>query len=360
MKNIYLYLTLSAAVLLLSNCKKDPVTQPDPEIPVSNLNEVVLADLSANVAQATYNDLADKSNLLHNAILVFTTNSTDANLNTCRDLWRSTRAAWEQSEGFLFGPVSTDNIDPRIDTWPVNSTDLDSVLASPAVFTDTYIDGLEDALRGFHPIEYLIFGDGGTKKAVDVTAREKEYLIALATNLKKLTVAVSESWSPTANKNYSIEFTKAGSGSTVYLTKRAAYEEVINAIAGICDEVAGGKLDEPLKSPKPEEVEESPYSSNSVTDFTNNIISVQNIYLGKYKTDGAGLEDIVRANNLSLDKKIKDKLAAAINALGKINISVSEAVKNRPELITNAQAAINDLKDVIENELMPYIQAQTN
>ncbi len=361
MKKINFFLAMSATVVLLSNCKKDPVTEPDSEIPAASLNEVVLADLSSNVAQATYNDLADKSNSLYNAIQAFSTTPTDANLSVCRELWKSTRAAWEQSEGFLFGPVSTDNIDPHIDTWPVNSTDLDSVLASPAVFSDSYIDGLEDALRGFHPIEYLIFGDGGTKKAADVTTRQKQYLVALATNLKKLTSDVSQSWNPAASKNYSIEFTKAGSGSTVYPTKRAAYEEVVNAMAGICDEVAGGKLQDPLDNPKnPELVEESPYSSNSITDFTNNIISVQNIYLGKYKTDGAGVEDIVRANNLALDKKMKEKIAAAIASLSKITITVSAAVKDKPQLITDAQDAINELKDVIEKELLPYIQAQTN
>jgi putative iron-regulated protein len=359
MKKIHLFLALSAAVFLLSNCKKDPVTEPDPEIPSANLNEVVLADLSANVAQATYNDLADQSSFLYNAIQTFTITSSDGNLATCRALWKNSRQAWEQSEGFLFGPVSTDNIDPRIDTWPVNYTDLDSVLNSPAIFSDSYIDGLEDALRGFHPIEYLLFGKGGAKTAAQFTTREKEYLMALAINLKKLTADVSQSWNPAVSKNYCIEFTKAGSGSTVYPTKRAAYEEVVNAMAGICDEVANGKLEEPLVANNPE-LEESPFASNSIKDFTNNIVSVSNIYFGKYKKDGAGIEDIVRANNLALDKKMKDKMNAAIASLDKFTVTFGYAIQNNPTLITNAQAAIIDLKNVIEKELMPYIQAQTN
>jgi putative iron-regulated protein len=359
MKKIHLFLALSTAVLSLSNCKKDPVTKPDPEVPVVNLNEAVLADLSVNVTQATYNDLADQSTQLYNAIQVFAGAPSDAGLTTCRNLWKSSRQAWEQSEGFLFGPVSTNNIDPHIDTWPVNYTDLDSVLSSPAVFSDSYIDGLEDALRGFHPIEYLLFGKGGAKTVTQFTTREKEYLVALAINLKKLTADVSQSWNPSLSNNYSIEFTKAGSGSTVYPTKRAAYEELVNAMAGICDEVANGKLEEPRIANNPE-LEESPFASNSIKDFTNNINSVANIYFGRYKKDGAGIEDIVRESNLALDKKMKEKMNAALASLNKFTVSFGYAIEHDQTLITNAQAAINDLKDVIEKDLMPYIQAQTN
>ena len=54
---------------------------------------------------------------------------------------------------------------------------------------EAYIEGLDeehDALKGFHPIEYLLWGVNGDKKAADLTDREKEYLVALAQNLFKL------------------------------------------------------------------------------------------------------------------------------------------------------------------------------
>lgn len=358
MKKISLTLTLSVTVLLLSNCKKDAVI-PDPEIPVENIKTTILNSLSEGVVQATYNDLANQAGLLYSSIQKFNTTSTDANLDECRKSWKATRLAWEQSEGFLFGPVSTDNIDPRIDTWPVNYVDLDSVLNSNAVFSESYIEGLEDALRGFHPIEYLLFGQNGSKKASEMTVRQKEYLLALGENLKKLTTAVANSWSPKLTGNYSEQFIKAGNGSTIYTTVRAAYEEVINAMAGICDEVANGKLKEPYDAKDPS-LEESPFAKNSIQDFTDNMTSVLNIYSGKYKADGYGLEDMVRDNNLSLDKNVKTKINAAISALGKITVPFGEAIKQQPQQIEAAMKAINELKDVIEGDLLKYIQTQTN
>lgn len=359
MKKISLFLTLSATVLLLGNCKKDPVAPDGPEIPVENIKTTILTSLSENVVQGTYNDLSNQASLLYSSIQKFNSTSSDANLDECRKLWKDTRLAWEQSEGFLFGPVSTDNIDPRIDTWPVNYVDLDSVLKSNAVFSESYVEGLEDALRGFHPIEYLLFGQNGAKTAAEMTARQKEYLLALGENLKKLTAGVANSWNPKLTGNYNDQFIKAGNGSTVYPTIRSAYEEVINAMAGICDEVANGKLKEPYDAKDPS-LEESPFSKNSIKDFTDNMTSVLNMYVGKYRTDGFGLEDMIKDNNLSLDKNVKSKINAAINALNKITVPFGDAITQQPQQIESAMKAINELKDLIKGDLMKYVQTQTN
>lgn len=352
-------LVVAAATLLVAGCKKEPETTETPITPATDLKQEILTSFSNNISQATYNDLADKTNQLYTATQTFATTTTDANLATCRQLWKDARSAWEQSEGFLFGPVASENIDPRIDTWPVNYTDLDSVLASSVVFDEAYIDGLEDALKGFHPVEYLLFGTNGNKLATDFTAREKEYLVALSNNLKNLTTQLSQSWSPSMSGNYADQFTTAGQSGSVYTTKRAAFEELVNAMIGICDEVANGKIEEPFVQQDPS-LEESPFSGNSITDFTNNIKSVQNVYLGKYVADGTGLEDLVRENNLSLDGSIKSKISSAITALGNITVPFGQAIISQQVQVTNAQTAINDLKDVLENNLLPYVQAETN
>ena len=353
MKKIIFLLTLIATTFLLSSCKKESV-QTDEEIPTV-VSDVVLTSFSINVAQGTYNDLAEQSNQLLTAIQKFNSTGSDADLEQCRSLWKTARSAWEQSEGFLFGPVSTNNIDPRIDTWPVNYVDLDSVLSSNAVFTDAYIEGLEDALRGFHPIEYLLFGQNGAKTAAQVTTRQKEYLLALGENLKKLTMDVAKSWNPATTGNYHDEFIKAGEGSKIYPTRRAAYEEVVKAMVGICDEVANAKIEEPYAA-QDSTLEESPFAKNSIKDFTNNIISVQNIYFGRYKTDGSALEDMVKENYLALDKNMKVKLNNALASLAQITLPFGRAIFEQPVQIENAQKAINELKDYMEGDLLKYVQ----
>lgn len=338
-------------MIVINGCKKDDGnSEPD-----NTLNKEILNDFSVNVAQATYKDLSSKTTQLYNSIQQFNTSNTDGDLDASKQQWKTTRSAWEQSEGFLFGPVSIENIDPRIDTWPVNYTDLDSVLNSTAIFTEGFIDSLEDALRGFHPVEYLLFGSDGNKIAADFTQRQKDYMIALAKNLENLTSQVADDWNPATANNYHNQFVYAGENGSVYSTQLAAYEELVAAMAGICDEVANGKMEEPFASQDPS-LEESPFSKNSIVDFTNNIKSVENVYLGKYSTDGKGVEDFVKQYNLSLDGTIKQKIANAINALGNITDPFGVAIFSQSIQIINAQNAINELKDVLESDLMSLVQ----
>lgn len=259
----------------------------------------------------------------------------------------------------LFGPVSTDNIDPRIDTWPVNFVDLEAQLASGNAFTAEYINNLEDALKGFHPIEYLIFGQDGNKTAAQMTAREREYLLALCVNLEELTAHLAYSWDAAHENNYGTILSTAGSGNSTYPTQRAAFEEMVNAMSAICDEVANGKMHEPLIAQDPM-LEESPFAKNSITDFTNNIRGVENVYLGRYSENGTGLEDFVRQYDLQTDAAIKQRIAAAVAALGTITVPFGQALTEQPVQVQQAIDAINALAATVDSELLPLVQQHTN
>lgn len=348
-------LLLAATSLALAACKKESAETTPAGSSATFQNEQVLHAFASNVAQDNYADLAIQSMALHNAIGTFSTSVSETDLANCRQLWRDTRTSWERSEALLFGPVATASIDPRIDTWPVNFTDLEAQLASGNTFDAAYITALEDALKGFHPIEYLLFGLDGNKSAAAFTARELEYLVALANDLANLTTTLHTSWDPATTDNYSTTFAQAGSGSTVYPTERAAFEEMVNAMAGICDEVANGKMGEVLLAQDPL-LEESPFAKNSITDFTNNIRGVENVYLGRYTADGTGMEDFVREHALQLDNTIKAQLAAAIGALGNISVPFGQAISEQPVQVQQAIDAINALATTLNDQLMPLVQ----
>jgi predicted lipoprotein len=345
-------LTIAFIISIFSSCKKEPETTE--EIISTDLHREILEEFTTNVAVDIYTELAAHAENLDNTIALLVNETSDAHLTTCQQNWKDARLAWERSEAFLFGPVATENIDPRIDTWPVNFQDLEGELASSNAFTTEYINGLQDALKGFHPIEYLLFGQDGNKTAADFTARELEYLAALSANLKLLTSQLSLGWT-TGDSNYASSFAQAGNGSSVYTTKLSAYEEMVNAMIGICDEVANGKIGEPFFLQDPT-LEESPFSSNSITDFTNNIKGVGSVYLGKYNADGYGIEDFVREHNLSLDAQIKQELAQCEAALNNITMPFGEAITSQQVQVQAAIDAINQLAATLENDLLPLVQ----
>lgn len=344
---------MASAGILISSCNKD---DNNGNTDTTALKTEILQDAANKVCLASYQDLSSKSDQLLTAVMTLTTTSADADLNTCRNLWKSTRETWERSEAWLFGPVDADKIDPRIDTWPVDFNDLNAVLASSDVLDEAYVDGLDeehDALKGFHPIEYLLFGVNGNKKAADLTVREKEYLVALAQNLKKLTAEVKNSWSG----GYANALATAGnSGNADFPTKRVAFENIVDAMAGICDEVANGKIKDPFEPTPDPQKEESPFAKNSITDFTNNIKGIMDMYQGKFNEDGKGIEDLVRTYNLSLDNDIKTKHGTAIAALQAITVPFGEALTTQQTQIKNAMAKINELADVLNDDLKPFVQ----
>ncbi|MFN0030894.1 MAG: imelysin family protein [Flavobacteriales bacterium] len=345
---------LAATLALLSACRK-PETTDTVVTTSTDLQREILVDFTVTVAQDIYNELATRTANLTTAVIALQATTTDAQLVTCKQAWRDARKSWETSESFLFGPVSYDNIDPRIDTWPVNFVDLDAELAASNAFTPAYIDGLQDALKGFHPIEYLLFGTGGNKTAAQFTVRELEYLAALAQNLEQLTAQLATSWHTSTTDNYAVEVTEAGSSNSVYPTRLAAYEEMVNAMVGICDEVANGKMNEPFLAQDPT-MEESPFSFNSLTDFTNNIRGVKAVYLCNYNSDNSGLEDLVRTHNLSLDADLKLEMDNAIAALNNITVPFGQAIIDQPIQVQLAIDAINTLAETLETELLPLLQ----
>lgn len=341
------------SLLFFTQCRRE---KKEPEISDNELNESILKDYGKIVYLNAYSDLANKSAVLDQTINIFISSSTDANLENVKTQWRNTRMVWEKSEAHLFGPVATENIDPRIDAWPVDFIRLDSVMISNASFNENYINGLEESLKGFHPIEYLIFGINGAKKASDFTDRQKQYLQALSLNLKTLTTSLFNDWAE-SNGNFVNTFSSAN--NNIYPNKKAAFQEIVNAMVGICDEVANGKIDGVLIT-LDSTLEESPFSNNSLTDFKNNILGVQESYLGiNNGQDGKGLEDFVKRHNLSLDIEIKQRLAVALNSFNNITVPFGQAVHTQPQQVQNTVNAINSLRQVLEDKLIPLVLLHT-
>ena len=252
-----------------------------------------LSDFANKVVLATYTDLDNKAGELLTAVKALEGDATQANLKQAQAAWKAARKPWEQSEAFLFGPVDTQGLDPALDSWPVNKVDLDAVLASEQVLTSASIDALEDTLKGFHTIEYLLFREGDQRKAADITPRELEYLTATTENLNAKTGQLRNAWEA-SGENYASEVANAGTSSTIYKSQKDAMQEMVNGMIVIADEVANGKISDPFNE-RDTTLVESQFSFNSITDFQDNIRGIQNVYMGKFAADGQGLNEFVKA-----------------------------------------------------------------
>ena len=331
------------------------VKSPNAEDANASISSII-SSTATNVVLASYEDFSANAKKLTDALLAFKFSPTATKLQEVQFAWRDTRRPWEQTESFLFGPVDTQGIDPAMDSWPVNRTDLDAVLNSGNTLDVPFVTALDDTLHGFHTVEYLIFGGDNNKKAADITPREMEYLLSATSLLHTHIDSLANAWRPSGG-NFVKEFGTAGQGSKTYPSETAALQELVNGMIGIVDEVGNGKISDPF-SQKNHELVESQFSFNSLLDFENNIRGVENIYLGRYlQSDGPGLDDLVRRNNASLDTQIRQKIDSAIDAIQAIPFPFRDSIKDTQGrvLISTAIDKVIDLQALLESQLLPNI-----
>lgn len=339
---------LSLLVILIS-CEKET-----PNNTVVDLAKYT-KEISTNIHFQIYNEFVAAADSLNQHINVFQIAPSELELNACKFWWKTARSAWEKSEGFLFGPVATDNIDPQIDSWPIDFQAIEIELSGNSNLGDpTVIQELDETLRGFHPIEYLLWGSDGNKSFANFTNRELLYLIGLSFDLLEKSKYIKSSWEPTINSFYSY-FTAPTSNNPYYNSYFDVINEQLNGLIGICDELANTKIGEPLLFQDPS-LEESPFADNSLQDFKDNLKSVQAIYYGDYLTNGLGISDLIRAHSLALDQEIKIAIALAKEKLDAVSAPFGEAITLQTTELIAAQTAISDLTNLLESKGLPFFE----
>jgi hypothetical protein len=309
----------------IDNCSdlENKLTKANGIIESSKLSETqqaylykVLENVVNNVIVPTYKELADETEELEETLKGLTVSTiTQAQINEACEDFKEARKYWERSEAFLGGAASDFDVDPTIDSWPLNR----SLLLS--YFNNGMNDEmLEDAtILGFHALEFILFRDGQPRKVSELQsndtyknfqnvsgAKELAYAQTICTLLKQRTFQLQVAWEGETSDNasrvavvkaaglkyktenglsYGENLIKAGiSGAkSTFPTLQAAISQLLSDDEGsclaICAEVGSAKIANPFTAGDISYVE-SPYSYNSITDFRDNIRSIRNIWLG--------------------------------------------------------------------------------
>jgi len=297
----------------------------------NSVESKVIQNVSKNVILATYEGLADASAKLHTQVLVLENSRTQENLNKAQVLWREGRKYWESTEAFLFGPVESLSIDPQIDTWPLNVTVLESILRTNSPITPEVIRSSGTDLKGFHTIEFILFGNGKDKNTKDIsslTNRDIEYLKATTQVLAENTGTLAKAWTTQSDPDvagspsYISLITEPGFSNPLYSSNQAVIFEFLNGMIKIADEVGNGKIADPLGDNIAQAnpaAEESPFSWNSVTDFSNNIRSIKLMYEGSETGNELGLRTLLAARNPELAEVVSKQISQAIQKIQDIS-----------------------------------------
>ena len=312
----------------------------------------VLNNLVDNVIVPTYTSLADNTEDLEKTLHGLTAASiTQAQIDkACAD-FKAARLYWERSEAFLGGAAADFDIDPTIDSWPLNRSLLLTYLQSGR--TDFSDEEIEDAtILGFHALEFLLFRNGQPRKAAEFQtndtytgfeqisgASELAYAQRICTLLKEHTFQLQVAWEGEKNASRTAVVKAAGleyqtekglsfgdnlkqagkSSKSTFASLADAIAQVLSDDEGscfaICNEVGTAKIANPFANGDIAYVE-SPYSYNSITDFADNIRSIRNIWLGSTNDSAADKsfhKFFASVNQVAVNTAVENAYSAAIS-----------------------------------------------
>jgi uncharacterized iron-regulated protein len=304
----------------------------------------------------TYGALAAKTEQLATELAALKANPNDAALRQACETFLAAREEWEKSEAFLFGAAGDYGVDPHIDSWPLDLDAFNTLMNSPEMLSSLDSeegdavagDRLGNALLGFHGIEYILFANGQPKSASAISASQWTYVAAVAGDLRNRCFQLEVGWmgdeAPASHiaklddlelpytvaggdYSYGENMKNAGQAGSTYASRKAALLAIVQGCIDIADEVGTSKIGAAHSGEDPTYIE-SPYSQKSIIDFHNNIISIQNAYMGGVegqRNESLSLHHYMHNLDAALDSKV---LEAIDNALAKIDAMPAPFVNN--------------------------------
>lgn len=361
------------------------------------------------VVYPTYQALASNARTLYSAAQTLYKSAeagtmTQNEINAACEAFKKTRQEWERSEAFLFGSATDNELDPHIDSWPLDRDELERALTNenliagfksenPAKFVSEHNTEFQSVL-GFHGMEFVLFRNGAHRTVEALKTNDTDegvtsvkgidelaFLQAVAADVRNITALLEFTWMGSAASNE----TKAilsGEGSYVFSTLRynglasngtmcfgqfllspssntgyQSWQGTMNQIfvggcSNICAEVADQKLGQAYRvatgqgntTEDSKDYIESPYSHRSFTDYQDNIYSIKN---SLYGTRDINATTPAENSMLNLLKKMNysgyNNLVNALNAA----IQALETAKNSGKSFVEEPGA-QRVKDCID------------
>lgn len=401
-------LLMGVATLGLASCSDDDATTVDP----SNNPEIKgIAEQYLNgTVYPTYTILANGTDTLYNKLSALRERMwdddasndqvSDAELKEISEIFLRARANYELSEAFLFGAASDFGIDPHIDSWPLDLNTLRNGLKNTdqiAALKDddgTYVStALSAACLGFHGIEYVLFRGGKVRSSNNVSINEPDpgldnlsgkleitYAAAVAGDLRNSCVQMEVSWVPDASdahkqlvedlgvnhekngRTYGEDMLATGTLGSSYTNWISVLSDIVSAgCANIANEVYDVKMGKPYGTSSEKEDPdyiESPYSENSIQDFTHNLQSIENSVFGgrpEKRDESKSLYKYVNDRNPQLAGELKSAIETAI---AKTKAMKAPFVDNKKDpSVGEAIKAVSALNDKL-NEVDQWLKTQ--
>jgi putative iron-regulated protein len=302
------------------------------------------------IVLASYTDSLSAAEDLQDAIEDLVDEPSAQALTDAQTAWKASRLPYLQTEAYRFygGPIDNDETGPEglLNAWPMDENHVDYVVgnAEAGIINDPTITidgetleslnedpGEKDISTGYHAVEFLLWGQdqsadgpgarpftdyvtgtGGTAANQD---RRGEYLVTvtdlLVGHLEDLVAAWEDGES--GGDTYAAEFHD--------LSNSDAMRNILTGLTTLSGFETGGERVQAALDTNDQEDEHSCFSDNTHVDMIQDVVGIQNVWLGRYTglstattvPQGVGIRDIVASADADLAQEITDKIAASLS-----------------------------------------------
>ena len=328
----------------------------------------------SNIAEAKYKDALTLAKKMHRSIEQFMKDPNKSNFNEVKDSWLEARTVYQQTEVFRFGNPIVDDWEGKVNAWPLDEGLIDyvdttnyyptendfsnfNVIANKKLkvegeFVDASIINtnlLSSKLHeiggneanvaiGYHAIEFLLWGQdlNGTKSGSgnrpytdfdlnnctnDNCDRRREYLIAASQLLIEDLRYIHSVWSP-----------KGKARQDLLNDQKNGLKRILIGMGSLSyGELAGERMKLGLMLHDPEE-EHDCFSDNTHNSHYYNVVGINNVFLGKYKSldgkvvTGPSISSLLSEVDYGLNKKTKKSIKNTLKSMKKIVKSANKGV----------------------------------
>ncbi len=325
----------------------------------------------ADLVASSYQAAVSTTQSLDQAIDELLANPDETTLAAARSAWVKARPAYLVTEAFRFYDGPIEEVEGRINAWPLNEAAIDYVRDSPkaglinsgkdltldAIVAANQADDEANVTTGWHAVEFLLWGqdlstDGpGARPASDYVAgtpandRRRGYLSLVTTQLITDLSGLATAWQVDRPDGYAAMFKG--------LPQREAVGRMVNGMAILAGfELMSERLAVALDSGDQED-EHSCFSDTTHQDFVYDLQGIKNVWTGDANgKERAGLDDLVKSIDPATAENVTALLADAetkIAALGNPWDTVLASPEGSParqageDVVTALQALGNGL-----------------
>ncbi len=338
--------TSLACALLAAACGRSV----PPEDPVAAVVRQYAVNLAAN-----YKDIVTQVTGLKSAVEAFVDSPTAEGLVSCQKAWLAAHRRYGQGEVSRFYGGPMDRAQVGMNEWPIDENFIDYTLGNPkgGIINDPTAfpqitppslasadeKGVETVSTGFHAIEFLLWGqrsdqkqgpgtrpytdyvDGGTAENQD---RRRAYLRVATSMLLDDLRGLEAEWNLADKASYGSRFVAGKPHDSLTKLYRGLSQMAIS-------ELFYERMFDPIVSLDRKD-EESCFSESTYNDLVANALSIEDVYLGHYRTldgvelQGPSISDLVHAKVPALDGEARGQIGAVRAAIGAIPAPFDHAV----------------------------------